>query len=102
MNTTSIRIVEQELRASEQRYRLLADNITDVIWTIYLDGKFTYVSPSVERLRGFTPEEVMKQSITEALTPDSLKIVLDGLEQLRDVVNTGSELSEVNHRFELE
>ena len=85
MKSTAKNMVEQELRASEQRYRLLADNIADVIWTIDLEGNFTYVSPSVERLRGFTPEEVMEQPITEALTPDSLKIVLESLEQLRNI-----------------
>ena len=71
MKTTAKRIAEEELRASEQRYRLLADNITDVIWTVDLDGKFTYVSPSVERLRGYSPEEVMRQ-IKKIHEPDSL------------------------------
>ena len=39
------------LRVSEERHRLLADNASDVIWTMDLTGHFTYVSPSVERLR---------------------------------------------------
>ena len=37
------------LRVSEERHRLLADNASDVIWTMDLTGHFTYVSPSVER-----------------------------------------------------
>jgi len=101
MKTTSKRLIEQALQASEQRYRLLADNITDVIWTIDLNGNFTYVSPSVERLRGYTPEEVMQQPITEALTPDSLKIALESLERLRGAADFG-DLSDADNRFELE
>ena len=53
--------LERKLMESEEVHRLLADNASDVIWTMDLSGKFTYVSPSVEKLRGFTVEEVMAQ-----------------------------------------
>ena len=47
----------KKIRKSEQQYRLLADNISDVIWVIDVATlKFSYVSPSVERLHGFTPQ----------------------------------------------
>ncbi len=71
---------EQTLVESELQYRLLADNSQDVIWTMDLEGHFTYVSPSVYNLRGYTPQEVIKQSITEALTPESARIVLEGMQ----------------------
>ena len=61
------------LRISEERHRLLADNASDVIWTMDLTGRFTYVSPSVERLRGYSVEEVMQQTLDQALTPESAK-----------------------------
>ena len=61
----------ERLRISEERHRLLAEQANDVIWTMSLDGRITYVSPSVERLRGFTPEEAMAQSLDEILTPAS-------------------------------
>ena len=62
---------ERKLQQSEAQFRLLAENITDVIWTLDINGKFLYVSPSVEKLRGYTPEEVMQQNMLEALTPSS-------------------------------
>lgn len=67
------------LRVSEQRHRLLADNASDVIWTMDLNGRFTYVSPSVERLRGYSVAEVMQQTLEQALTPDSAHIAEAGL-----------------------
>jgi PAS domain S-box-containing protein len=72
---------EEALRISESHYRLLAENAKDVIWTGNLDGHFTYVSPSVLQLRGYTPEEVLKQSMLEALTPDSARIVSEALQE---------------------
>ncbi len=67
------------LKVSEERHRLLADNASDVIWTMDLNGRFTYVSPSVERLRGYSVAEVMQQTLEQALTPASAKIAVDGL-----------------------
>ena len=40
-----------------------------------MKGKFTYVSPSVERLIGYTPEEVMKQTLADVICPGSTKIL---------------------------
>jgi len=68
------------LRVSEERHRLLADNATDVIWTMNLDGQFTYVSPSVEKLRGYSSEEVMRQPMEQALTAASIPIAKEALE----------------------
>ncbi len=70
----------EQLRVSEERHRLLADNATDVIWTMNLDGQFTYVSPSVEKLRGYTSEEVMRQSMEESLTAASIPVATAALE----------------------
>lgn len=44
---------EQELRKSEERYRLFADNVADVIWTIDTKLNYTYISPSVETAMGY-------------------------------------------------
>jgi len=66
---------EAELRVREERYRLLADNVTDVIFTTDMNLRFTYVSPSVIRLTGYSVEEAMGQTLAELLTPVSFEIV---------------------------
>lgn len=67
---------EEALSQSETRYRLLAENVSDVIWTSDLDLNFTYISPSMSQLRGFTAEETMVQPPDQILTPESLKKAL--------------------------
>ena len=48
---------QARLTASESQYRMLADNLTDVLWLNQFDGQRIYVSPSVERALGYTQEE---------------------------------------------
>ncbi len=69
-----------ELRESEERYRFIAENAHDVIWTFDLDSGFTYMSPSVERLRGFNVEEAIKQTLDQTLTPESYSGAMEMLE----------------------
>jgi PAS domain-containing protein len=64
---------EEELRRSEERYRLLAENARDVIWTMEPDGRISYVSPSIQLLRGLTPEEAMRQPLELIHPPASLR-----------------------------
>ncbi len=71
------------LGESDKRYRLLADNVGDVIWTIDPAAmRFTYVSPSIVALRGMTPEEAMAERLEDSMTPASLEKVKAALGDL--------------------
>lgn len=77
---TPKRAAESRLRESEATHRLLAENVSDVIWVLNLNrGAFSYISPSVERLRGYTPEEAMAQSLEQSLEPESAETVRDAI-----------------------
>ncbi len=79
--------IRRELEQSNRRYRLIAENTSDVIWCMDPDsGRFSYISPSVYRMRGYTSDEAMLQRLDEILTPDSClvarKIIADKLAEI--------------------
>ena len=83
---TASQEAREALRLSEERHRFLADNVSDVIWTMDLHGRNTHVSPSVERMRGYTVAEAMQQTIDEALTPASAKIAQAGVARALEAI----------------
>ncbi len=97
---------ENKLKASEEKYRLLAENASDVIWTVDMNGNFNYVSPSVEKLRGYTVEEVLQQSLDQALTPESIKKFNVAKENLLKIIAHDVPLDKLKrltrNRFQLE
>ncbi len=80
------------LAESEERYRLLAENAWDVIWTMELDGTISYVSPSVERMRGLTPAEAMAQAPEDIQPPESVAIGAEYYTRLFTAMAAGTEL----------
>lgn len=78
-DVTERRQAEDALRNSEARYQFLAESMADVVFTVDMNLVTTYVSPSIERMLGFSPSERLAQSVGQQLSPESQRLVLDVL-----------------------
>ncbi len=67
--------IETALRESEEKYRLIADNTAETISILDLNLKFTYVSPSIFKLRGYSVEEALNQPLQQSMTAESLATI---------------------------
>ena len=72
---------EEALRNSEAKYRMFSENARDIIWTTDLNLNFTYISPAVEQVFGYTAEEFTYLSIDKTLPPTSLELVMQVFQQ---------------------
>jgi PAS domain S-box-containing protein len=82
---------EKNLQQSERKYRLLAENIQDVIWTMDMKMRFTYLSPAIERLQGWRPDEYHQFTLEQLMTPESVaKVLHEFKEQYRRGQQSGS------------
>lgn len=69
----------EQFREKEKRYELLMEKMTDSVWILDRDLRMVYISPSVEKMLGFAPEELIAQDIRERLTPSSRAVIQDVL-----------------------
>jgi PAS domain S-box-containing protein len=80
IDVTDKKIATKALKESEEKYKFITETVEDVIWVMDINtGMFDYVSPSVEKLRGYTVEEVLAQPALSALTPESAERVTEML-----------------------
>jgi PAS domain S-box-containing protein len=78
---TEHRATEAALQDSEMRYQLLAENVTDVIFTTDLELNLTYVSPSAKLLLGYDMDALIGKSMIELMTPESVWVAIEAMKQ---------------------
>ena len=81
---TEFRRVEEALEDSEKRYQLLAENVTDVIFTSDLELNLTYISASVQLLTGYTSDELEGASLIELMAPESVWASIEAIREALD------------------
>jgi PAS domain S-box-containing protein len=83
VNEEKRRRAEQELRISEERYRLIAENTADTIVISDLAFQIQYVSPSASKFLGYTQAELLAMPLERIVVPDSLKKVHEVQHRMR-------------------
>lgn len=93
---------EAALKESERLYRILADNVSDNIWTMDMEMNFTYTSPSVFQVRGYTVDEATAQSLEETLTPASMEVARRVIAEELELQNKGERPRDRSRTIEAE
>jgi PAS domain S-box-containing protein len=73
--------IEKALVESEEKYRALVDNITEVIFTINDHGVITYISPAITPICGFLPDELLGRHIADFVLSEDLVSFTKGLDK---------------------
>jgi len=76
---------EETIRKSEEKYRSLVSNIPDVVWTLSADGRFAFISPTIENVSGYAVDEIGEKGarlFIESIHPDDAERVKTALEAL--------------------
>ena len=92
--------LEKLLHDEKEKYKLLAENMSDVVWTMDAETMtITYISPSIEKLTGYTSEEIMLKPAAENYSPEGSEEFRMNKIRLDEVLKTGKE---INDKFYVE
>ncbi len=75
------RLMEKKLHESQERFRFIAENITDIVTIFTMDRQIDYLSPSMATVLGYDIEIAMKQQRFSILHPDDVACFADALKR---------------------
>ena len=89
---TEKKVAEEALRINEEKYRAFTEKISDVIWVIDTETLlFSYVSPSIEKLQGFSQDEIINRSIDFVVRPEDVQPLQDLILLRKQAYQNGTE-----------
>ncbi|MFX0072798.1 MAG: PAS domain S-box protein [Candidatus Hermodarchaeota archaeon] len=93
---------EQKLSLSEECLRLITENANDVIWTVDMNLKFTYISPTCVKVLGYTNKETIDLGFQKFTTPNSIKILLEAFKEELELEKQGTEKKDRVRKIEIQ
>ena len=77
-------IAHQKIKESEECFRSLSENAPDIIYTLGIKGKFTYINPVVETILGYRPEEIIGRYFIDIVRKEDVHRCIEFFKQVRD------------------
>ena len=74
----------QKIKESEARFRSLSENAPDIIYTLGINGEFTYVNPAIETILGYLPEEIIGKHFINIARKEDIATYIKAFKQVRD------------------
>ncbi len=89
---TEKKTAEEALRVNEEKYRSFTEKISDVIWVYDTDTqRFTYISPSIEKLQGYSANEIINKPIEFVIRPEDVPLLAELISLRKDAYRNGTE-----------
>lgn len=76
--------IQRELQRSEAQLRMLVEHVPDVLIQLRREGEITYVTPSVEKVLGYLPSELLGQDIMEYVLPEDWATVREIVQEIQE------------------
>lgn len=89
---------EEKVRSSEEKFRSVVENASELIKIVDLDGTLRYASPAAERVLGYRPEEMVGMNVLEHVHPEDLPRVLEETEKTLKEPGVGRNVAEYRFR----
>lgn len=95
-----LRFKYKELQKSEEKFRIIAENSSDIIWHLDSDFRVTYISSADERIRGFNKKETHGAYLWSILKPEGIEMLRVANQER--IANKSSKISDIPAIYELE
>lgn len=86
---------EEALRKSEGHFRMMTENVVDVVWKLDHEYRFTYISPADERQRGYSADEVIGHYVFEMFDEEGIATIKQAAQQRHAAEKKGEPLTDV-------
>lgn len=96
-----LKLVEENLKKSERIYRLVTENIGDVVWTVDGEKNVNYISPSVEKMLGYNRQDLLSQELSFLFPEKYLNRIRELLERSGSVMNIADSLHDLPFECQL-